>query len=55
MRGMPGKHSNSWLSMYDRSVDVLNRLTKSITIPKHDFPFDRTFWKSRGEYRHITL
>lgn len=54
IRGMPGKRSNSWLSMYDRSVDVLNRVTESITIPKYDFlRLIVRFWKSRGEQLNL--
>lgn len=54
IRGMPGKRSNSWLSMYDRSVDVLNRVTESITIPKYDFlRLIVCFWKSRGEQLNL--
>lgn len=54
IRGMPGKRSNSWLSMYDRSVDVLNRVTESITIPKYDFlRLIVRFWKSRGEHLNL--
>lgn len=54
IRGMPGKRSNSWLSMYDRSVDVLNRVTESITIPKYDFlRLIVRFWKSREEHLNL--
>lgn len=54
IRGMSGKRSNSWLSMYDRSVDVLNRVTESITIPKYDFlRLIVCFWKSRGEQLNL--
>lgn len=54
IRGMPEKRSNSWLSMYDRSVDVLNRVTESITIPKYDFlRLIVRFWKSRGEQLNL--